>query len=79
LGDANSGHAEQFDGEPGEHLKPMFRALAERDAYLDDAEREVVDRYLRRATAASAACSREGSLGFSDAPVRVFDPGHDRR
>jgi len=35
-----------------EHLMPMFRALAQMDADLDDAEREVVDRYLRHATAA---------------------------
>ena len=31
------------------HLLPMFRALAELDADLDDDEREVIDRYLRRA------------------------------
>jgi DNA-binding MarR family transcriptional regulator len=35
-----------------EHLMPMFRALARMDAELDDAERGVVDRYLRHATAA---------------------------
>ncbi len=35
-----------------EHLMPMFRALAEVDADLDDAERAVVNRYLRGATAA---------------------------
>lgn len=35
-----------------EHLMPMFQALAQGDAELDDAERVVVDRYLRRATAA---------------------------
>lgn len=34
------------------HLLPMFRALAEMDAELDDAEREVVLRYLHRATEA---------------------------
>ena len=32
------------------HLLPMFRALAELDAELSDEERQVVDRYLRRAT-----------------------------
>ena len=35
-----------------EHLMPMFRALAQMDAELDETEREVVDRYLRRALAA---------------------------
>jgi DNA-binding MarR family transcriptional regulator len=35
-----------------EHLMPMFRALAQMDAELDDAERAVVDRYLRQATVA---------------------------
>ncbi len=30
-------------------LMPMFRALAEMDADLDEAEREVVERYLRKA------------------------------
>ena len=35
-----------------EHMMPMFRALAQTDADLDDAEREVVDRYLQRVTAA---------------------------
>lgn len=35
-----------------EHLMPMFRALAELDADLTDADRDVVDRYLERATAA---------------------------
>ncbi len=34
------------------HLLPMFRALAEMDAELDDDEREVVLRYLHRATEA---------------------------
>ena len=34
------------------HLLPMFRALAALDADLEDEEREVVDRYLRRATEA---------------------------
>ena len=34
------------------HLLPMFRALAALDADLDDEERQVVDRYLRRATEA---------------------------
>ena len=34
------------------HLLPMFRALAELDADLTEDEREVVDRYLRRATEA---------------------------
>lgn len=34
------------------HLLPMFRGLAEMDAELDDAEREVVERYLARATEA---------------------------
>ncbi len=43
----DSGQAEVL-----EHLMPMFRALAEMDADLNDAERQVVDRYLRRATAA---------------------------
>jgi DNA-binding MarR family transcriptional regulator len=33
-------------------LLPMFRALAALDAELDEEEREVVDRYLRRATEA---------------------------
>ena len=32
------------------HLLPMFRALAALDADLTEEEREVVDRYLRRAT-----------------------------
>lgn len=34
------------------HLAPMFRSLAELDARLDDAEREVVARYLTDAAAA---------------------------
>ncbi|QNN54928.1 MarR family transcriptional regulator [Nocardioides mesophilus] len=34
------------------HLIPMFRALGEMDSQLDDAEREVVLRYLERATEA---------------------------
>ncbi|CAN5291411.1 hypothetical protein BH18ACT9_BH18ACT9_00030 [soil metagenome] len=34
------------------HLLPMFRALAEMDAELDDSQREVVERYLVRATEA---------------------------
>ncbi len=34
------------------HLMPMFRALAEMDGELADEEREVVNRYLRRATTA---------------------------
>jgi DNA-binding MarR family transcriptional regulator len=33
-------------------LLPMFQALAELDAELDEEERQVVDRYLRRATEA---------------------------
>lgn len=43
----DSGRAEVL-----EHLMPMFRALAQIDAELEDAEREVVDRYLRRVMAA---------------------------
>jgi DNA-binding MarR family transcriptional regulator len=34
------------------HLLPMFRALAQMDAELDEGDREVVERYLRRATEA---------------------------
>jgi DNA-binding MarR family transcriptional regulator len=34
------------------HLLPMFRALAEMDAELDADERQVVERYLRRAAEA---------------------------
>ena len=34
------------------HLTPMFTALHELDSGLDDHEREVVDTYLRGATAA---------------------------
>ena len=34
------------------HLMPMFRQLAELDAGLTQAEREVVTRYLRGASAA---------------------------
>ena len=34
------------------HLLPMFQALEELDAGLTDEEREVVTRYLRRATRA---------------------------
>jgi DNA-binding MarR family transcriptional regulator len=33
-------------------LLPMFRALSDLDAQLDEGERQVVDRYLRRATEA---------------------------
>ncbi|HYO39084.1 MAG TPA: MarR family transcriptional regulator [Nocardioidaceae bacterium] len=43
----DSGRAEVL-----EHLMPMFRALAEMDADLEDSEREVVGRYLQGATAA---------------------------
>ena len=43
----DSGRAEVL-----EHLMPMFRALAEMDADLEDREREAVSRYLLRATAA---------------------------
>ena len=43
----DSGRAEVL-----EHLMPMFRALAEMDADLNETERHVVDRYLQRATAA---------------------------
>jgi DNA-binding MarR family transcriptional regulator len=41
------GRAEVLD-----HLMPMFRALAEMDAELSDGEREIVNRYLRRASTA---------------------------
>ncbi len=34
------------------HLLPMFRALGELDAELDDHERDIVERYLRGAMAA---------------------------
>ncbi|MGL5816236.1 MAG: MarR family winged helix-turn-helix transcriptional regulator [Phycicoccus sp.] len=43
----DSGRAELF-----RQLAPMFTALAELDAALDDDERDVVERYLRGATAA---------------------------
>lgn len=43
----DSGRSEVLD-----HLMPMFRALAQMDAELDDAERAVVARYLRHAAAA---------------------------
>lgn len=39
-------------GEVIGHLMPMFSALAELDGRLTDAEREVVERYLREAVAA---------------------------
>ena len=45
------------------YLMPMFRALAEMDADLDDAERAVVDRYLERAIASFRS---------------VLDPGAER-
>lgn len=41
----DSGRAEVL-----EHLMPMFRALAEMDADLNETERHVVARYLQRAT-----------------------------
>jgi DNA-binding MarR family transcriptional regulator len=46
----DSGRAEVFA-----RLAPMFAALAELDAPLDPHEREVVERYLRGATAAMRA------------------------
>ncbi|MDT9593154.1 MarR family transcriptional regulator [Nocardioides zeae] len=50
-------------GEARTHLLPMFLALAELDASFDDAEREVVARYLEGVVAALDAVAAEPTDG----------------